>query len=269
MKTKFLCALCAALVAHALTPSLFAITEGEARIQLIKHHPKGPTIKVLVLQDVEGALVEVKGPYNVYDPNTGKKLETAFSGSSYYMHPTTDGIKWGSEFPGVFQVLIVPDNAKTTFLLQGVEYHGMLYCYQADGTIGYVNELTIDDYADSLVACITQEKVLDKEAFAALAIAARADALYKIKHGASKFWHVKGSLVNYIGAACTRTDRPFLDAMKETQGMVLDLNQQIGWFNNNPVPITEIQQQAIDGKTAKAILRSYFPDSSISISKSE
>jgi len=268
MKTKLLSTLCAAAVVLGLS-SLFAISEAEARIQLVKHHPKGPTIKVLVLQDVEGALVEVKGPYNVYDPNSGKKLETAFAGSSYYMHPTTDGIKWGAEFPGIYQVLVLPDAPKTTFLVQGVEYRGMLYCYQIDGTIAYVNELTIDDWADSMVARVTQEKVLDKEAYAALAIAARADALYKCKHGVSKFWQVKAAQAGYAGAACTRTDRAFLDAMKETQGMVLDLNQQIPWFNNGTPPVAEIQQQAIDGKTAKAILRNYFPEAAISISKSE
>ncbi len=142
-----------------LTYSLEA--EPASQLLSMKHRPLGPTIKVMIQQDVEGALVEVKGSYNVYDPGTGKKLETCFAPSSYYMHPTTDGLKWGAEFPDMFQLLIVPDSPKTTILVQGIEYHGMVYAYQADGAIGFVNEVTLDDYTRSIVGTLCQGQDLD------------------------------------------------------------------------------------------------------------
>jgi stage II sporulation protein D len=235
----------------------------------IKHRIKGPTIKVLVLQDVEGALVEVKGSYNLYDPNSGKKLDTAFTSASYFMHPTTDGIKWGEEFPGIFQVLIVPDNPKTTFLVQGIEYRGMLYCYQIEGTIGFVNEISIDDYTDAIVCRLIGDKKFEKEALSAIAIACRTDAWYRSCHSMTPFWAVKASQVGYQGVSMIPFDSDFLGVMKETRGMILDTNCPIAWFGQNPIPLVEIQKLALDGKTAKAILANFLGAHSIILLKNE
>jgi len=236
---------------------------GEAKAQVIKHYPKVPTIKVMLLNDVDGALVEVKGAYNVYDPKTLKKIESSFSSSSYYMYPTTDGLKWGAEYPGIYQILLVPDRPETTTLVQGIEYRGMLYCYQIEGTIGFVNEVTIDDWAESMVALLTQDKPLEKEVFSALAIASRTDAMYRIKHGVSKYWDVKADQVNYHGFAITRNDKPFLDAMRETKGMVLDTIALVDWFNGKPIPLADLQKQALEGKTAKGMLSGFFDQKKI------
>ena len=237
----------------------------------IKNWPSDPTIKVLVLQDVEGALVEVKGSYNIYDPRTGKKLDSAFSSSTYYMHPTTDGIKWGVEFPGVFQVLIVPDSPTTTVLVHGIEYRGMVYAYQADGTIGFVNQVILDDYTNSCISSRSQGKLTHPEAISALAIALRTDALYKSQHGKTKYWDVKASQVGYQGQAVVSLEKPYVDAFKMTSKMVLQNVQPISWFNGKMelAPVQEIQSQASEGKDARSILNRFFPDNHIVLSQNK
>ena len=238
-------------------------------LEAITGQAQTATIKVLVLQDVEGALVEVKGPYNIYDPATGKKLESAFTSSTYYMHPTTDGIKWGAEFPGIFQVLIVPDSPKTSILVHGIEYRGGVYAYQMDGTIGFVNEVPLDDYTNSIVGSFIQGQNVEPEAISALAIACRTDALFKSRNGATKYWDVKGSQVGYQGAATVSVDKPVTDALQVTNKMVLQNAKPISWFNDATpsAPMQEIQGKAADGKDARAILCQFFPNEQIVLLK--
>lgn len=242
-------------------------SEGISKRELaqIKHYPKTPTVRILLMSDTAGALVDVKGPYNVYDPRTGKKIESDFSASSYYMYPTTEGIKWGSEFPGTYQLLIVPDSPNTSTLIQGTEYRGIIYAYQIKGTIGFVNEVSLDDYAESAVSDLTDGKVMDKEALAALAIAARSDAWFLSEHSRSKYWDIKASDVGYRGAGILRRDNTFLEAMRETSGMVIPLDHSIDWFERKSAPVNEIQNQALDGKHARGILNSYFPNAKVII----
>lgn len=261
---------CAALLLPLLSvaTSLQADSKAESRLENIKHRLKGPTVKVLLLQDVEGALVEVKGAYNVYDPRTGKKLDSAFSSSSYYLHPTTDGIKWGQEFPGIFQIMIVPDNSETAVLVRGIEYHGMIYAYQIDGTIGFVNEVSLDQYADALVATLCQGKVSEPEAIAALTIAARSDALYRSQHGKTKYWDIQASQIDYQGSALTRHDKAYKEALQATSKMVLKVSQPIAWFaEGGSAPLEEIEAKAKEGKDARAILQDYFPDCRIELAR--
>lgn len=254
------------------TPHLEA-TKVDKRLQEIKQHPDGPSIKLLLLQDVEGALVEVKGPYNLYDPRTGKQLDSAFATSSYYMYPTNDGIKWGEEFPGVYQLLIVPDRPTDSVLVAGIEYRGMIYVYQIDGTLGFVNEVTLDDYTDSILSCQLSPQVTDKEAIAALAIATRGDAAFKSMHPATKYWDIKAASTGYQGSGVTRTDQVFRDAIQMTSRMLLSTKSgdlmAVSWFKGKTLeaPFKEIQELAAQGKDAKAILAAYFPDGKIAMAE--
>jgi stage II sporulation protein D len=253
----------------AIAPcSLTAAAKGEvANIENCKPFQNEPTIKVLVLQDVEGALVEVKGAYNVYDPRTGKKLDSAFTSSSYYMYPTKDGLKWGEEFPGVYQVVIVPDSPKTTILVHGIEYNGAVYAYQVDGAIGFVNEVPVEEYTRSIVASLVQDQKVDAEAVAALAIACRTDAMYKKAHGKTKYWDIKASQTGYQGASSVCLDKGFFDALKMTAGMTMKNITSLSWFSQSTptAPVAEIHAKAENGKDARAILSQYFPDNSITL----
>lgn len=246
----FVAAISASFLSMGTLPAL--VTPSEAVFQA-KNCPKGPTLKVLVLDDVEGALVEVKGSYNLYDPKTGGKLNSAFASSSYFMHPTLDGLKWGTEFPGVYQVTIVPDSPNATILVHGIEYKGMVTAYQIDGTISFVNELSIDDYAASIISERCHDQPLAKETLSALLIAARTDAMHKSQHAKSKYWDVRADEVGYQGAAVCRHDKPFLDAMQQTARMVIGSPQPIAWLNGE-LPLADMQTKAEAGKDARAIL---------------
>ena len=113
-----LCVL-SALSVIAVAPLLAEYPVFNEKLARVRYMPEEPFVKVLLAKEQEGLMVDVKGPHNIYDPFTGKKLDAAFMGSSYYMTPTTDGIKWGQEFPGIYQIVIVPDDQNAGVVVNG------------------------------------------------------------------------------------------------------------------------------------------------------
>ena len=61
-------------------------------------HSAEPTIKILLEKETEGAMVQVTGPYNIYDPYTGRRLATRFTGKSAFIQPVREGVRWGEVF---------------------------------------------------------------------------------------------------------------------------------------------------------------------------
>ena len=236
-----------------------------------KDLPKTPAIKVQVLEKVQGALIEVKGPYNVYDPKSGRKLDMAFQPSSYYMYPTSDGIKWGQEFPGVYQLLIVPDAPDVTTVVGGREYQGVIAAYQFDGFLGIVNEVSIDDFTASILSAKLRQETLSEEMLAAIAIACRTDAAFHAVYGTKEYWDVQAGQFNYEGYGVVRQDIPFTRAMKSTKGMVLVKETsrgkgvfQVDWLEkNNQLPFDAIWEVYEEGDDAKALLAKLFPETQI------
>lgn len=245
------------------TCSLAADTtpEGVERLEEVRERFQAPTVRVQLFRGVEGALVEVKGGYNVYDPRTGKKLDSAYFSSSYYMNPTVDGLKWGQEFPGVFQLLLVPDKTNTTLLVGGTEYRGMAYLYQIKGSLNAVNELSIDDFVASLLSTHIPQEITDKEALAALAIALRTETLNWMAQGKTPYWDLKAETVGYLGSSIERHDTPFMEALKSTRGLVVKNAKSpdlvnIRWFalGETMAPVQDMVKASQDGKDARAIL---------------
>ena len=230
--------------------------------------PNIPSIKVQVLEKVQGALVEVKGAYNVYDPKTGSKLDTVFYPSSYYMYPTNDGIKWGQEFPGVYQLLIIPDTPDVTTVVGGKEYQGIIAAYQFDGFLGFVNEVSIDDFTASILSMQLRQESLSEEMLSAIAIACRTDAAFHAMHGKTDYWDVQAGQFNYEGYAIVRQDTPFIKAMKSTKGMVLVKEDQgvfpVHWTEKDTkLPFDTIWEAYEEGMDAKELLGKLFPDAKI------
>jgi len=249
--------------------SLFSTTkESQETLQELREQFHGPSIRVQLAQDSDGALVEVKGAFNIYDPRTGKKLHSAFMPASYYMYPTIDGIKWGSEFPGVYQLLLVPDKKDTTLLIAGTEYRGMGYLYQIRGTIGAVNEVSLEDFTKSILSTHIPSYVTEKEAIAALAIAFRTEALVYKQMAKNPYWDMPAATFGYRGVAIERQDSAFTQALHTSSGMVLMKNGalvSVTWFamGERGAPYHEIQTWAKEGKDAREILEALFPLSKI------
>jgi stage II sporulation protein D len=232
---------------------------------------KVPTIKIQILEKVEGALVEAKGPYNVYDPRTGQKLDIAFLRSSYYMYPTTDGIKWGQEFPGVYQLLIIPDSPEVTTVIGGKEYCGVITVYQFDGYLGFVNEVSIDDFTSSILSTKLQQEEYPEEMLAALAIGCRTDAVVCAANPKNDYWDAQAGTFGYEGSSLVRQDVPFTKAINSTKAMILvrEENDQrvvfpINWIEKEALlPLDEMSECSKNQEDAKAILQKLFPNTEI------
>lgn len=242
----------------------------EAELAVIRKRFNGPSVRVQLLQESEGTLVEVKGRYNVFDPYTGKQLDAAYLSSSYYMYPTRDGIKWGTEFPGIYQLLIVPDKYDTTVLIGGTEYHGIVYMYQINNILGAVNETSLDDFVMSVLSMALPTSVKHKEALSAAAIALRTQVIRQIEQNKNAYWEIKAQTFNYRGSSVERKDDAFCHAVRNTKGMIAVKNGlplDIQWFavhQPGKAPFSEMEQMAGAGKDARAILETLFPGAAIS-----
>jgi stage II sporulation protein D len=249
------------------------------RLNQVRYMPEEPIMKVLLTKDQESIMVEVRGPHNVYDPYTGKKLEAAFMGSSYYMNPTTDGIKWGQEFPGVYQIVIIPDEPSDGIFVNGISYPGAVAFYEVDNRLAAVNWASLDDFTSALVSSNFLPKETDqKEAIAAYAIALRTQAYQQILSSEHQFWDVSAENCGYRGNVAVRLDIPFREAIKATKKIVMAGNEQSNIpmdFTKKAVddlrqkmPISEVQAMARTGKDAKIILHRFYPDQNLTVADS-
>jgi stage II sporulation protein D len=249
--------------------------------------PKPPKIKVLVVHDQVGVLVEVKGMYKIYDPHTGSHIGTRYVGKRKFIQAVQDGIKWGEEFPGVHQLLIVPDELHTTTIVDGIEYKGLIYVYDIGGTISIVNEVPIENFLASTLP-LRYQQVTEKEALAALAIAGRTAAYYRTEKPKSPFWSVDGRQVGYQGIAAIQASSPMLEAIKATRYMVMSSpgtksgTKSDGtypflavWQGDQAIPsgtnvaskitLLEAQELSRQGDDAAQILAQAFPSTKIEL----
>jgi stage II sporulation protein D len=217
---------------------------------------KEPSIKVLLIPQADAVILDVKGGYNIYNPLNGERISTRFLGKSHVIEAKREGLKWGEEFPGIFQVALMPDDKFTTVLINGVEYKGAMYIYQIDdGTLSVVNDVPIEDFLKSTLA-LEFEEALSPEAMAAVAITARTDAFYYVQKAKSTFWHVTLRDINYQGYSVTMRDNGVDNAVDATKNLVLN---HLVDGNQTPFPTAWTQHSA--GKTAgySTIYRTYVP----------
>ena len=53
---------------------------------------KSATIKILLKKQITGALLEIKGPFKIYDPYNNKLLTTSSGNKRYYIYPYSKGL---------------------------------------------------------------------------------------------------------------------------------------------------------------------------------
>jgi stage II sporulation protein D len=233
-----------------------------------------PTIAVLIVHDKPGVVLEVKGKYKLYDPHTNAFVSTRFIGKRKFMQALTDGLKWGEEFPGIYQIKIVPDEAKTTTLVDGVEYQGDIYVYDIGGTVSVVNYIPVDEYLNS-ISMPKIEKKLPDELNAAIAIAARTNAWYQAQNAQSKYWAVDAAKVGYGGRAAAPANG-LTEAIYKTKNMIMIKDGTpfaVEWpahqdgSNSLPAQISlaEAETLADHGDHAAEILNQVFPGVSLSL----
>lgn len=224
-------------------------------------HP--PLIKVLIAHSKPGMVIEVKGKYTLYDPHTMNHISTRFIGKRKYMQALTDGLKWGEEFPGMHQLLIVPMDQKTTTLVDGVEYKGSIYVYDVSGTISVINEIYVEDYLNSLLTSKYAADPLTFETLSALAIDHRTQAYWQVKNPKTPFWDVDATKEGFEGSAVVKNP---LQAVTTTKYMVLLKDGSV--FNADwpsTFTLAESDKLAREGQHASQILSRIFPGTTIRV----
>lgn len=178
-----------------------------------------PNIKVLVSHDIPEASLEVTGQYLLINPYTGEHLSTRYIGKNKKIQGLNDGLKWGENFPGLYQLKIVPKTADTTVLLDGNEYMGSVSIYDINGkSISIVNEIPVESYVRSILVQY-QAKHLKEETLYALAIIARTNAYFQAVNPQNTYWAVDAERVGFKGIVPTSSE--VNEAVENTRYMIL------------------------------------------------
>lgn len=179
-----------------------------------------PTVDVLVVNDRPNVMLEVKGKYHLFDPNTNRHLSKRFIGKKKVVQPLSSGLKWGEEFPGIFQLEIVPEQPHGTTIIDGIEYKGAITIYDIGGSISIVNRVGIEDYLSSTLPGEYSE-TLPEETLSAIAITERTDTYYQSQNPKNKFWAIDGEHAGYRGLNSQMPESAMAHAINTTRYMVL------------------------------------------------
>lgn len=186
----------------------------------IKENPNPPKIKILIAHDLDGVNFEVKGKYSLYDPNTQEHISTRFIGKSKLMQGLRGGLKWGEEFPGLYQIKVEPEDDVTRIYINGTEYSGSMYVYDIGGGISIVNEVDIELYVQAVMANLFKQPMSD-EALRALAIAVRTNAYVQATNPKNTYWALDAQRVGFDGEASLGKKNDAVVAAEETKYMIL------------------------------------------------
>jgi SpoIID/LytB domain protein len=198
-------------------------------------------IKVLLLKETDGALLESKGGYYVVDSINHNRLSSGFFGKRFVIRTTEDGLKWGEEFPKTCQVTIMPKNPNTTFLINGIEYQGILHVYKKASKLMVVNEIDVESYVKAILSNEFSLPV-EKEALAAVAIAVRTNAYANITKRSDMAWHVNADAPIYQGSALIFKSSSVCEAVDQTCNLIM--------INSQGVPFETAMTEHCAGKTA-------------------
>lgn len=201
---------------------------------------KVATIRLLLEKSSEGFLLEARGPYAVYNPENGKKVSSGLWGKRFYLHPHSEGIKWGENFLGIFQLQIVPTSPTTSFLINGVQHQGSLEIYHVEGKLHLINELSIESYIKATLSDQLDDS-LPQTTLDALAICARTNAYYRALSQAGAFYHLSAEEVGYAGSGLMFQKAEVDRAVDNTRYLIM-------LFEGKPFPCTWSENSL--GKTA-------------------
>ncbi|MBS0621962.1 MAG: hypothetical protein JSR80_03275, partial [Verrucomicrobia bacterium] len=177
------------------------------------------TIKVLVLEKGKSPIVEATGGYRIFDPADQRTIGGGMRGKRFALEAMNTGLKWGEQYPAVYQITIEPRRAGSVLLVDGVEYGGKIHAYQVGDQVNLVNEVPIDEYLRITLAHEFKEP-LAPEVMAAVTIAARTNAYYMVEAGHRSYWHVRAEEVGYDGGIKSLRHGAIDQAVDETRDMV-------------------------------------------------
>lgn len=245
-----------------------------------------PAVRVLIGCDLECACVGVEGKFLIVDPCTGSNLGRRLHGKLRSVVALPCGIKWGEEFPDIYQIQLIPLTPEGVISVNGICYTGSITLYNIGERISIVNELPIEDFVQSILASKAAGQTFLKEALAAAAITQRTEACYRSAFPRNSYWDIDAQAAGYKGLPADCDVEGVADVVKNTTYMVLNLPcsdkriagacGQIGLFpaewdngaasadveaeRRRPrLHLVEAQKAAEKGQNAAQILSTTFP----------
>lgn len=230
------------LMASAILPTHAEESVSYERIA----EPMAPrNIQILLENNVDGALLEVRGPYYIFNPYDGTRVSSGLLGKRFMVRETENGLKWGEEFPGVHQIYIKPRSSETAIFINGIQYEGAVAVYGVSNAINIVNDLDIESYVKAILTSQFTAP-LEAEVMSALAILVRTDAYYRATRASqNSFWHTSAQDINYQGSALVVSNSSIDRAVDGTRHLIL-VHPENG--HNLPFATTWTENSA--GKTA-------------------
>ncbi len=199
-------------------------------------------IKVLVLENKEGALIDVQGGFTIVNPETNKIISSSSKAKRNFLQIGDTLIRWGSEtFPGVSQIRIIPKNKTSSILIDGIQYKGSLEVYNVGGHLQFINKIDVESLLASLLSNHFAQSDYHQTTYEALAISVRTHLYHTILKNQNPFFHVRVEDIGYLGFGASRVKQAIDKAVAHTKHLVLV-------YNDFPFPTAWTENSA--GKTA-------------------
>ncbi len=223
----------------------------------------GPSIKVLIKQDVITALVEVRGNYKVSSNN--QILSMGYVGKRLAVHSVYDGLMWGDEYSNQNHLVIEPTEENGFVFINGIQYKGKVHIYKTNQHyVTLINEVTVEDFLKSVLS-IKIMHPMPKEALAAIAIVERTRFYERLleNYDINRLWHVLAESEGYCGYGVTKRFFGVEEAVDWTSRIILDnVPDNFSWDLDN-----EVQQSILDlsdlGYNARQIFESFYPNAKL------
>lgn len=177
-------------------------------------------IQVLLEKDASEVLLEVKGPYYIFNPHDGSRVTSGLLGKRFMIHELERGLKWGEEFPSIHQIYVQPRSEDTSLFVNGIQYSGSIAVFGVSGMINVINDIPIESYVKSVLSAQFTTP-LEPEVLSALAILIRTDAYYRAMQNQESFWHIHAKESGYQGSALNVVGSSIEKAVDSTAHLIL------------------------------------------------
>jgi len=202
------------VLALLINLSVFAAQDRKIEVR------KPENIQVLIEKDIKGAVLEINGPYYVFNPKDGARISSGILGKRFLVHAQKDGIKWGEMFPGIHQIYITPRSPKSSILVNGIQYEGSIAVFKVKNKISIVNDISVEQYIKAVLSPLFPFP-LENEVMASIAIIARTNAYYHISKGHGSFWDVDAKSTGYKGSALIDPKSILAKSIDSTKNLIL------------------------------------------------
>lgn len=193
-------------------------------------------IKVLMKENIDGALIDIDGGFKIYNPQNDKLLTSSSKGKRYYLQTNASGLKWGESYPSVHQMRIVPNAYDGMILVDGIQYKGSLEVYDVNSKIQLVGEVDVEDLLKSTLSSGLCHKEYSSSTIEAIAIAMRTHFYYSASRGANPYWDVHANEIGYSGYGLIKINPAIERAVAATRHLILTYKDKpfaTSWTENS------------------------------------